>query len=229
MAVRLYDDEPVKICGYASVFGVTYQLGGVLERIVPGAFDLTRHEVHALFAHEGDWRVGWTRDQSLKVWQDSVGLAFQLDVPATHHGLSLVQGIRANNFRACSFGADVDHTLISDFAVENDREVRVIRRIAVVEVSVCAIGANPETTCWMDTEAPEDLPPHVRHARAQWLKGRVAVQLAGRAARAARAQARAQARARVAPSDRLVDRIAAGWRPRGWARDLEAFAREHRR
>jgi phage head maturation protease len=56
--VRLYDDAPVKIQGYASIFGVTYELGGVLERIVPGAFNLGHYETCALFAHEHNWRIG---------------------------------------------------------------------------------------------------------------------------------------------------------------------------
>jgi hypothetical protein len=147
-------------------------------------------------------------------------------VPATHSGLGLIQGIRANNFRACSFHNADDRAVAFDVVNEHGHEVHAIRRINVDEISICPAGRNPEAVCWLDGEHPEVLPPHVRHARAQWLKGRVAVQLAGRAARAARA-ARVQARARVAPPDPLVDRIAAGWRPRDWARDLEAFAREH--
>jgi hypothetical protein len=39
----------------------------------------------------------------VQLWQDNFGLAFQLDELATHHGLSLVEGIKAGHFCACSF------------------------------------------------------------------------------------------------------------------------------
>jgi HK97 family phage prohead protease len=224
----LYDDEPVKIQGYASVFGTTYLLGDTLERIAPGAFNLGHYETCALFAHEHDWRIGWTRDRTLQLWQDSFGLAFRLDVPATHGGLGLIQGIRANNFRGCSFHNADDRAVISDLVNEGGREIHVVRRINVDEISICPAGRNPEACCWLDAEDPEDLPAHIRFARAQWLKGRVQVQLAARAARAARAQARARA-SRPARSDPLINRIAAGWRPKGWAHSLEALARDRRR
>jgi HK97 family phage prohead protease len=227
MAVPLYDDlEPVQICGYASVFNVLYDLAGTLERIAPGAFNLGRYETAALFAHEHDWRIGWTRDRSLQLWQDSFGLAFRLDVPATHGGLGLVQGIRANNFRECSFHNADDRAVAFDVVNEGGREVHVVRRININELSICPAGRNPEAVCWLDAEDPEDLPPHVRHARAQWLKGRVAVQLAARAARAARVQARARAVHQVPGSVRAV--LAAG-KPTAWLAGAEAFARGRRK
>jgi uncharacterized protein len=222
----LYDDlAPVRICGFASIFGVTYELGGMLERIVPGAFDTTRFEVFACFDHDDRHRLAWTRDRSLKVWQDAHGLAFAATVPSSWSALSLLEGVRGGVFRACSFRCgDVD-AIKSEVVVERGQPVRVIKRIAVDEVSICPAGANPETTCWLSTEGPEDLPPHIRDARARWIRGRVAVQLAARTARAARAQARA----RAPRPDPLVARIAAGWRPKGWVRNLEALARNHRR
>jgi uncharacterized protein len=217
----LYDDGTVRVCGYASVFGVVYQIGAAQERIAPGTFNLGHYETCALFAHEHNWRIGWTRDRSLQLWQDSYGLAFQLDVPATHSGLGLVDGIKRGNFRGCSFHNADDRAVAFDVVNEHGREVHVVRRINVDEISICPAGRNPEAVCWLDAEDPEALPPHIRDARSRWLKGRVAVQLAARAARAARVRARA----RAVPSDRLVDRIVAGWRPKGWAHNLEAFAR----
>jgi uncharacterized protein len=118
--MRLYEDEPVKICGYASVFDVTYELGGMLERVVPGAFDTTRFEVFACFNHDDRERLAWTRDRSLKVWQDSHGLAFEVAVPSTWSALSLVEGVRTGHFRACSLRCpDVD-AIKSEIVVEHD-------------------------------------------------------------------------------------------------------------
>jgi uncharacterized protein len=221
----LYDDGPVKIQGFASVFSTVYELGGMLERVEVGAFDTTRFEVFACFDHDDRDRLAWTRDGSLSVWQDFHGLAFAATVPSNWSALSLVEGIRAGVFRACSFRCgDVD-AIKSEIVVEHGQPVRVIKRITVDEVSVCPVGANPETTCWLSTEAPEELPPHVRHARARWLKGRVAVQLAARAARAARVQARARAAHQVPASVRAI--LAVG-HPRGWIEAAEALSRGRR-
>jgi HK97 family phage prohead protease len=230
MVAPLYEDvEPVRICGFASVFDVTYELGGMLERIEPGAFDTTRFEVFACFDHDDRHRLAWTRDRSLKLWQDVHGLAFEATAPSNWSALSLLEGIRGGVFRACSFRCgDVD-AIKSEVVVERGQPVRVIKRITVDEVSVCPIGANPETTCWLSTEDPEALPPHVRHARAQWYKGRLQVQLAARAARAARAQARARTTNKAHKVPESVRHILAHGKPKGWAEAAEALARELRR
>jgi HK97 family phage prohead protease len=223
--VNLYDDGPVKICGYASVFNVAYQIGGTLERIRAGAFNLARYETCALFAHEHDWRIGWTRDRSLRLWQDNHGLAFQLAVPATHRGFGLMASVKAGHFRGCSFHNADDRAVAFDVVNEGGREVHVIRRINVDEVSICPAGRNPEACCWVDAEDPEDLPPHVRHARGRWYAGRVQVQRAAHAVRAARVQARARVVHQVPASVRAV--LARG-RPSGWIEAAEAAARGRR-
>jgi HK97 family phage prohead protease len=225
----LYDDGSVKIQGYASVFNTVHELGGMLERIEPAAFDTVRFEVFACFAHDDRDRLAWTRDGSLSIWQAPPGLAFQATVPSTWSALTLLEGIRGGVFRACSFRCgDVD-AIKSEIVVERGQPVRVIRRITVDEVSVCPVGANPETACWLSTEHPEDLPDHVRHARARWLDGRVQVQLAARAACAARAQARARTTNKAHKVPESVRHILAHGKPKGWAEAAEALARELRR
>jgi uncharacterized protein len=223
--MRLYEDEPVKIQGYASVYGVAYEIGDNLERIAPGAFNLGHYETCALFAHEHNWRIGWTRDRSLQLWQDSYGLAFQLDVPSTHSGLGLMDGIRRGHFRGCSFHNADDRAVAFDVVNEGGREIHVIRRINVDEISICPAGRNPEASCWLNVEHPEYLAPHARHARVQWHKGRVQVQRAAHGARAARA-ARAQARARAShPVPASVRAVLARGKPKGWMSIPKAVAR----
>ena len=217
--MRLYDDGPVKIQGYASVFGVVYQLGGSLEHIRPGAFNSAYYRVFAAFDHDG-WRIGWTGDRYLSLWQDNLGLAFELAVPSTHWGLGLVAGIKRGHFRACSFGDGGHRAVVSDLVNEGGRAVRVISWLNVAEVSICPAGANPEACCWVDAENPADLPPHVRRTRARWYEGRVQVQLAARAART-------QAHARTAhPVPASVRAVLARGRPKGWMSFAEGVARE---
>jgi uncharacterized protein len=86
----LYEDyaEPTHLCGYASTFDATYHCGDAFHRIRPGAFDTTRYRVFAAFMHDHDRRLGWVGNKTLSLWQDSHGLAFQLDIPSTRAGLS---------------------------------------------------------------------------------------------------------------------------------------------
>jgi Caudovirus prohead serine protease len=167
-------------------------------------------------------RVGWTGDRSLAIRQDGFGLAFRLDVPSTHRGLSLVAGIRAGHFRGRSFSDGGDRAVASDIVTEGIREVRVIRRLNVAEVSLRPSGANPEACRWADVEDPEHLPPHIRHAQARWHEGRAQAQFAARAARGAPARAHARA---AHPGPASAHAILAAGRPKGWLEGLEAAKR----
>jgi HK97 family phage prohead protease len=153
---------------------VVYELGGMLERIVPGAFDTTRFDVCAVFDHDDrpGRRFGWTRDKSLSVWQDRTGLAFELTMPSSSNALGLIRGIKSGVCRACSFRCgDVDG-IVSEIVVERGHPVRVIKRIAVDEVSVAPAGANPAAGCWLSDEPLDGMPDHARQARSLWAAGR---------------------------------------------------------
>jgi phage head maturation protease len=75
-----------QIRGYANVFDeFSGELDGdepLRERIRPRAFMLLHHPVTANVAHcSAPVATSWNR--TLKLWQDSHGLAFELDVEAT--------------------------------------------------------------------------------------------------------------------------------------------------
>ena len=69
---QLYDDTgpPLLLCGYASVFNVTYRNGGQLERVAPGAFQFPG-SVRLDFDHHGRCLAS-TYGGSLKLWQDQL-------------------------------------------------------------------------------------------------------------------------------------------------------------
>jgi HK97 family phage prohead protease len=204
----LYGDTgpPVRVEGYASIFNVVYQYGAVWHRISPGAFDCSRYEPFVAFMHDRSHRLAWTRNKTLRLWQDSHGLAFQFDLPTDHAGLSLALGIRAGNFRGVSFGSPPDG--IRDFttSVEAGRTIRIFEKMRIDEVSIVADPANFETCCWLDCEEPEDLPPHIRDARAKWHAGRLQA-AAKPVARSAPLRATAYGRAAVRPPTAVLARI----------------------
>jgi HK97 family phage prohead protease len=225
--VNLYDDvgRHTWVQGYASIFDTIYWHEDCLNVVKPGAFNLTRHRVFSCFEHDHARRVAWTPDKSLRVWQDDVGLGFEFALPKDHSAYGLSRAIAGGVYRACSFCHDGNADF--DWVVRGGRQVRAISRLNLTEVSPVRAAANPATGCWLDFEDPGQLPDHVRALRAKWLAGRPQDRPAWRREKAPAAPS--AKRARAAHSDLIVDRIAAGWRPRGWAHDLEAFARERRR
>ena len=131
-----------------------------------------RYPVYACLRHDPNARLGATVGRTLALWQDDYGLAFRLDIPSSHAGLSLANGVRSNVLRGASFSSPADGVRKLDVAHENGMLVYVFASVHVDEISLCEAGANPEAVCWVDAEAPEDLPDHVRDARSRWHAGR---------------------------------------------------------
>jgi HK97 family phage prohead protease len=208
--VTLYEDvvEPLRIRGYAAVFDTVYPIdgGSAWERVAPGAFRLGARSVFLAFGHDHGRRYAWTADKSLALWQDAHGLAFEALAPSNATGRGLVAGVRRGEFRhasVCFTAREVE------LVVERGREIEVVHRAEISEISLTDAAANPATCVWLDCEDPEELPPHVALASARWSVGRMQASLAaarrpGARARAttaaglARSPARWEARARAA-------------------------------
>jgi hypothetical protein len=192
-------------------------------RLLPGACDHVGLPVYATFGHTPEQEFADARDGSLAIWADAYGVAFEAALPWSWGSVSLAQGVRANNFREVS--CCWDHGRWSTFADEAEGNVETARKAKLVEISIVPVAACLGTGCWLDDEDPADLPPHLVQLRAMWHAGRTRPKPKGAVGRG-QARARPSSRsARPARSDPLVDRIVAGWRPKGWAHNLEAFAR----
>ncbi len=93
--------------GYASVFNSETDLGGFVEVVRNGAFRKTLESgsnIRALYHHQGDALLGTTRGGTLKLQEDSHGLAFSLDLPDTTHGRDLAVLVDRGDVSGCSFG-----------------------------------------------------------------------------------------------------------------------------
>jgi Caudovirus prohead serine protease len=160
----------------------------------------------------------------LRVWQDDTGLAFAFALPKNYSAYGLVRAIRGDVYRTASFCHDGDAEC--SYEIRGGREVRVIRRLNLTEISPVRAAANPATAVWLDFEQDDELPDHIRDMRARWHAGQPQAKPAQRSGKAPAAPS--AKRARVARLDPIIDRIAAGWRPRCWARDFQALARDRR-
>lgn len=110
--VRAGTDKKI-IGGYAAKFNRHSQnLGGFVERIAPGAFNLTRSNgwpgVIARYNHEDNLLLGTTAAGTLRLGVDEIGLTYEVDVPNARADIyELVQrgDVRQSSF---AFAPDVN-------------------------------------------------------------------------------------------------------------------------
>lgn len=128
--------------GYAATFGAEAQLGTFVETIEPGAFRSSLvGDVLALLDHDSGKVLGRTRSGTLRLSEDTRGLAFSLDVPDTQAGRDVLALAERGDLGGMSFG----------FTVPKDGERwqgnrRSLRNVALREVSVVsAWPAYPDT------------------------------------------------------------------------------------
>jgi Escherichia/Staphylococcus phage prohead protease len=101
------DSKKRKLTGHSAVFGQRAQIGSFLETIQPGAFKqvLSQPDLDCVFLvnHNPDFLLGRTPD-TLRLWEDEVGLAFECELPDTTLAGDVLEQVRVRNLRSCSFG-----------------------------------------------------------------------------------------------------------------------------
>jgi HK97 family phage prohead protease len=96
--------------GYAALFDVRATVGGQTEEIRQGAFtgSLTSGlDVLALVDHDPARLLARTRSRTLRLSQDSTGLAFDLDLPDTSEGRDVLALAERGDLGGMSFGFTV--------------------------------------------------------------------------------------------------------------------------
>ncbi|WP_237152388.1 HK97 family phage prohead protease [Oryzibacter oryziterrae] len=135
-----------KIEGYAATFGTETRIGArFTEVIAPGAFSAslkTNGDILALVDHDPARVLARTRSGTLRLSEDTRGLAFSLDLPDTTAGRDVLALAERGDLGGMSFG----------FAVRDGGEHwqgdhRELRAVDLFEVSiVSAFPAYPDTT-----------------------------------------------------------------------------------
>lgn len=131
-----------KLEGYAATFGAEARIGSVRETIAPGAFrsSLTAgRDILALVDHDAGRVLGRTRSGSLRLSEDTKGLAFDLDVPDTQAGRDVLALAERGDLGGMSFGFTVPK---GGDAWNGDR--RELRAVSLFEISV--VSAWPAYT-----------------------------------------------------------------------------------
>lgn len=121
-----------KLEGYAALFNTEARIGSMVETIRAGAFagSLSR-DVLALVDHDASRVLGRTKSGTLRISEDTRGLAFDLDLPDTQAARDVLALAERGDLGGMSFGFSVpdggDHW-------NGDR--RELRKVNLFEISV---------------------------------------------------------------------------------------------
>lgn len=121
--------------GYAARFDkLSQNLGGFVERIKPGAFKKTLKEadIRALFNHDPHLVLGRNTSGTLRLSEDSEGLAYEIDLPDTSVGRDVAVLLERGDVSGSSFGFRVIEDAWDDD--EDDFPRRTLKQVALRDV-----------------------------------------------------------------------------------------------
>jgi HK97 family phage prohead protease len=116
--------------GYAATFGTEAHVNDFVETIAPGAFrDSLGKDVVALVDHDSSRVLARTKSKTLRLAEDSKGLAFDLDVPDTSAGRDVLALAERGDLGGMSFAfIPIDERW--------DGDKRELRSVDLKEISV---------------------------------------------------------------------------------------------
>lgn len=131
-----------RIEGYAATFGRMANIGSFQERIAPGAFQAAlASDVLALLDHDPGKVLGRSRSGTLRLNEDSKGLAFSLDLPETQSGRDVQALAERGDLGGMSFGFTVP-----EGGESWQGNTRTLRTVALREISVVSAWPAYEGT-----------------------------------------------------------------------------------
>jgi HK97 family phage prohead protease len=159
------EDKPT-ITGYAAVFNQrSYDLGGFIEVIKPGAFARTlaaNPDVRALVNHEsGLMTIGRTTNGTLTLVEDEIGLRVTIFPPDTQAGRDVQTLVKRGDLNQMSFAF---YTITDNWIDQNGTIIRELHEVNINngDVSVVTYPAYGQTTVQMRSllnipEIPTDI------------------------------------------------------------------------
>lgn len=138
--------ESRSIKGYAALYNVRSEFMGFFEEIKPGAFEeaISKSDIRCLFNHDPNFILGRTPN-TLRVWADERGLGYEVDLPETMLGDTVLSAVRRGDVRQSSFA----FTVGEDDWTEIEKGVwlrQIVSIDALYDVSPVTYPAYPDTT-----------------------------------------------------------------------------------
>lgn len=142
LELRAARGNPRRLEGYAATFGVDTQIGNFVETIRAGAFAeslASGRDVLALVDHAPDKLLARTRSGSLRLSEDSRGLAFDISLPQTSLAHDVLALAERGDIGGMSFGFKA-----KDERWSGDR--RELRAVELHEISIVSAWPAYENT-----------------------------------------------------------------------------------
>lgn len=147
MRVNRESDKP-KMVGHAALFDVETDIGWFREMIAPGAFkeSIQADDVRALFNHDANYVLGRNTVGTLKLHEDKVGLAIEIDPPDTQWARDLMISTERRDISQMSFGFEIMSSRDQEWREEEGKkDLRIVKRAKLWDVSIVTFPAYPDT------------------------------------------------------------------------------------
>lgn len=143
------------LSGYIARFNnLSEDLGGFREKLAPGCFSSSMGgDIRALINHSTSAVIGRTTASTLKLSEDSQGLAYSIDLPDTQAARDLKVSAERGDVDGCSFGF---FCLVDEWDNGGDELIRTVKDVELFEVSVgVTFPAYPDTSMQLRTQFPD--------------------------------------------------------------------------
>lgn len=148
--IEIREDESGRtLHGYAVKWEMKSQTLGYWRRFKEqfrkGAFaeSLTNDDQRALWSHDPSKVLGRTKNGSLRLFEDNIGLRFELDLPNTTLGNDAYETIKRGDVDGVSFGFVMQKEEWDESDLDN--VVRTITKAKLLEISPVAFPAYPDS------------------------------------------------------------------------------------
>ncbi|MFJ8268525.1 HK97 family phage prohead protease [Peribacillus asahii] len=124
------------VMGYFRKFREQFKQGAFVE-------SLQRDDQRFLWSHDTSKVLGRTKNQTLRLFEDSIGLRFELDLPDTTLGDDTYKSIKRGDVDGVSFGFNMISEEIEE--PDDDLMLRTVTKARLFEVSAVAFPAYPDS------------------------------------------------------------------------------------
>jgi hypothetical protein len=149
LRIEQNEDKKPKITGHAAMFNLLSEpMYGFREKIAPGAFknSIKKDDVRALFNHDANYVLGRNKAGTLKLKEDDLGLAIDIDPPDTQWARDLQESIRRGDISQMSFGFIVVKDTWEHNKNPNKESIRTLEEVQLFDVSPVTYPAYPQTS-----------------------------------------------------------------------------------
>ena len=149
LEIREDEEQGHTLSGYAVKWEMKSEVLGLFqsfrEQFKKGAFadSLTKDDQRFLWSHDTSQVLGRTKNGTLRLYEDDLGLRFEIDLPDTTLGRDTYESIKRGDVDGVSFG----FRCVTE-EIDTEREDYILRTVTkadLLEVSAVAFPAYPDS------------------------------------------------------------------------------------